>query len=188
MESSDINADKLHSVLLEQRSCEILENGNEGDKPAIYFGVHIPSETQQIQDAQVYMDRIEAMKVVRKYKKARFKVFSYFREAMEFAVHGSEQSNATPDKSNGHCYSYGSFSPVVNKENTQTVGEKPTAFRGPKSQDLVKFRKAIESGNLELVRTTVWDNPRYLISSGDTPSILQVLYQLLIIKRFNCRL
>lgn len=46
-------------------------------------------------------------------------------------------------------------------------------FRGPKSQDLVKLRKHIEKGDLKFVETTVWENPRYLISSGDTPSILQ---------------
>ncbi|GJQ65297.1 hypothetical protein Trydic_g7417 [Trypoxylus dichotomus] len=46
-------------------------------------------------------------------------------------------------------------------------------FRGPKSQDLVRLRKGIECGDLKYVENTVWENPRYLISSGDTPSILQ---------------
>lgn len=51
--------------------------------------------------------------------------------------------------------------------------EKVSSFRGPTSQELVKFRKAIEQGNYESVYDTIWTNPRYLIGSGDTPSILK---------------
>ena len=49
-----------------------------------------------------------------------------------------------------------------------------SAFKGPKIQDLVKLRKAIENGQINVVRDTIWTNPRYLVSSGDTPVILQV--------------
>ena len=48
------------------------------------------------------------------------------------------------------------------------------AYRGPKPQELVRLRKAIESGDKATVMGLVWANPRYLISSGDTPTILQV--------------
>lgn len=53
------------------------------------------------------------------------------------------------------------------------VGEKAPAFRGPTSQELVKFRKMIEQADMESVRNLVWSNPRYLASSGDTPTILK---------------
>lgn len=46
-------------------------------------------------------------------------------------------------------------------------------FKGPKSQDLVKFRKAIEKHDFTYVRKCVDENPRYLVSSGDTPQVLQ---------------
>lgn len=58
-------------------------------------------------------------------------------------------------------------------QSTQAHQEK-TLFKAPKAQELVKFRKAIEIGDLELVKKYVDENPRYLISNGDTPSILQV--------------
>lgn len=49
-------------------------------------------------------------------------------------------------------------------------------YRGPKSQDLVTFRKLIEQNKVDAVLETVWKNPRYLIGSGDTPTILKVFF------------
>lgn len=98
--------------------------------------------------------------MVKKYKKARFKAFNYYHEAEAFAIHGCECS--TTDGAN------------KSETGSPLVGEKPSQFRAPKWQDLIKFRKAIEAGDLQSVYSTIWDNPRYLVSLGDTPSILQV--------------
>lgn len=46
-------------------------------------------------------------------------------------------------------------------------------FPAPKSQDLVKFRKEIEQNNVQKVYEIICTNPRYLVSSGDTPAILK---------------
>lgn len=51
-------------------------------------------------------------------------------------------------------------------------GERPP-FRAPTKQELVEFRKQIEAGNLDRVKRIVWENPRFLISSGDTPTSLK---------------
>lgn len=48
-------------------------------------------------------------------------------------------------------------------------------FKGPKPQELTNLRKAIETGDVVTVESLVWDNPRFLVSSGDTPVILQVI-------------
>lgn len=53
------------------------------------------------------------------------------------------------------------------------VGEKTTSFRGPTSQELVKFRKMIELGDKDAAHRLIRSNPRYLVSSGDTPTILK---------------
>lgn len=98
----------------------------------------------------------------KRYKKARFKAFNYYHEAESFAIYGGESSTITDGASKA-----------------EVVGEKPSQFRAPKWQDLIKLRKAIEAGDLQYVCNTIWDNPRYLVSLGDTPSILQVSFNFL---------
>ncbi|XP_030371351.1 uncharacterized protein LOC115621757 [Scaptodrosophila lebanonensis] len=46
-------------------------------------------------------------------------------------------------------------------------------FRAPTKHELIEFRKHIEAGNCKQVKRLVWKNPRYLISSGDTPTTLK---------------
>ena len=65
------------------------------------------------------------------------------------------------------------FKVFISQNSGKPVGES-SQFRGPKPQDLVAFRRMLEQGKLEIAKSTVWGNPRYLISSGDTPTILQV--------------
>ncbi|KAJ8984579.1 hypothetical protein NQ317_006041 [Molorchus minor] len=65
------------------------------------------------------------------------------------------------------------FNQKTSAEPSQAVGEKASPFKGPKPQELVELRKNIECGNYKFVHDTIWQNPRYLVSSGDTPSILQ---------------
>ena len=61
----------------------------------------------------------------------------------------------------------------VSSNNAALEAEK-SAFKGPKTQELVLFRKLIEKGDMDTVKSTVWSNPRYLITSADTPVILHV--------------
>lgn len=138
-------------------------NGTNGDYIGIYYGVYIPCDIQiQEKDAaiNVFQDKLEALKLVKKYKKARFKAFHFYHEAVDFAHNGAEQCNNAKD--------------VSQTDSPSNVGEKPSPYRGPKPHDLIKLRKAIEAGNVEFVQNTIWENPRYLISVGDTPLVLQV--------------
>lgn len=142
-----------------------------GDKEAdnstgtLYYGVYPPSEDNCTPN--VYQDKSEALKVAKKNKKSRFKAFQFYHEAAEFSLNGFDFPNNNTTVS----------APLLQKstvENT-AVGEKASPFKGPKPQELVELRKAIEAGNNKFVREIIWQNPRYLVSSGDTPSILQVL-------------
>lgn len=115
------------------------------------------------------------------------KIFKTHDEAKYFAIFGREiletsNGNGTPPigpdlmddsaKTGVEIMVPGTQSPIV-KSASALVGEKVSNFRGPTSQELVKFRKNIEQGKCEEVYKTVWANPRYLISSGDTPTILK---------------
>lgn len=53
--------------------------------------------------------------------------------------------------------------------------EKANSFKSPRTQDLTaKLRKAVEKGDEMAFTELVWSNPRYLIGSGDNPTVVQV--------------
>lgn len=105
----------------------------------------------------------ETLSAVKSNKTARFKLFRSATEAERFSVFGPE-------------------SPVKQIEkNTSVVASSSPAisFKSLKSEDLVSFRRLIEGGELDKVKLAVNSNPRFLVSSGDTPSIVQVKYLLI---------
>lgn len=95
--------------------------------------------------------------MLKSHKEARLKVFKSSKDAEHFSHHGFEENLSIS----------GSATQLAN------MADK-SPFRGPKSQDLVSFRKAIEQGKYNNVRDIIWKNPRYLVGSGDTPTILKV--------------
>ncbi|CAG9762865.1 unnamed protein product [Ceutorhynchus assimilis] len=133
-------------------------------KPAttIYFGVHIPNDNSNGQ-SNVFVDKESALKAAKKHKKARFKPFQFYHEAVDFSINGAEfpNNNSVIDGAEGE------------KKELIGVGEKSSPFRTPRPQELTEFRGKIENGAFNLVREMINYNPRYLVSSGDTPSILQ---------------
>lgn len=137
--------------------------------------------------------------MIKNRKEARMRSFANRQDAIDFSVTGitrlpTQPSNSvhkplqqqeqrpdleiTADQSPGMngeasltiCVKSPPPTPVV-------VSDKP-AFRSLKSQELVLFRKMIEQGKLDAVADAVWKNPRYLIGSGDTPTILKVNFYL----------
>lgn len=72
---------------------------------------------------------------------------------------------------------FGQKSPVKQVEKNTSfsnISSSSFSFKSLKSEDLVAFRRFIEGGELEKVKQAVNSNPRFLVSSGDTPSIIQV--------------
>ncbi|ESP02382.1 hypothetical protein LOTGIDRAFT_138560, partial [Lottia gigantea] len=111
----------------------------------------------------VFTDRLTALSLVKKYKDSRFKVFKNRQDAEDFTKH---TVNQTKSPSHSQISESG-----IEKTSTGIAVEK-SAFRGPKPGEVVTLRRSIERGDTELFKTTVWENPRYLISSADTPVIL----------------
>ncbi|XP_063622788.1 ankyrin repeat and LEM domain-containing protein 2 [Cydia splendana] len=128
------------------------------EPPMTYYGVYIPCEIKKGPDEEaihVYENKAEALELVRRYKLGRFKAFHDRKEAVSFALRGAEPADTTDGN------------------DSSLMGEKPYPFKAPSPQDMVALRKSIEKGLLAAVRERVWDNPRYLVSSGNTPAIMQ---------------
>ncbi|KAG4077850.1 hypothetical protein HA402_013784 [Bradysia odoriphaga] len=122
-----------------------------------FYGIFIPiNNDNDRENHYVFTDKQEAFQLLKTHKEARLKEFKTNEEAVNFSKNGMAvlPINTTMSSS------------------PSTVHDK-SPFRGPKTQELVAFRKSIEQGKLDVVRETIWNNPRYLIGSGDTPTILK---------------
>lgn len=135
----------------------------------VYYGVCPPLgvNLEETEDQTfVFTDKKLALQTVKKFSGARFKCFKTKEDAEKF-------SNLAPDDIASP------WKPTTKNGNgaIATLGTgvsvESSPFKGPKPQELTNLRKAIEIGDAATVELLVWENPRFLISSGDTPVILQ---------------
>ena len=104
----------------------------------------------------VFTDKSEALHCVKKNNGARFRAFSTRNEAEAFAAGKLH----TPSRQHS--------------QELPPVPVEPTSeYKGPKHGEITHFRKVIETGELDEVSKLIYGNPRYLITSADTPVILQ---------------
>ncbi|XP_067910747.1 ankyrin repeat and LEM domain-containing protein 2 isoform X2 [Heterodontus francisci] len=120
---------------------------------SLYYGVcpvwdDILSRSDKV---YVYLDKKEALQAVKMMRGSRFKAFTNREDAEKFARDGTSSL-----------------------EVESTNRERPNSFKSPRSQDLTsKLRKAVEKGDKTAFLGLVRSNPRYLIGSGDNPTVLQ---------------
>ncbi|XP_069476112.1 ankyrin repeat and LEM domain-containing protein 2 [Ambystoma mexicanum] len=126
----------------------------------------------------VYVDKKEAMQAVKMMKGSRFKVFSVREDAEKFAK-GICDYYPSPSKGS-LCSSPAKPGPVFNRdvlsspEADSANKERANSFKSPRTQDLTaKLRKAVEKGDQITFSELIWSNPRYLIGSGDNPTVVQ---------------
>lgn len=135
----------------------------EGYYAVVRQGV-VEDEHREEQSCPLYTSRADALKAMKNTPGARFKKFESKDAAL--AYYKSLKQQDTRKK-------------VVESEDTDSSklsnvsSEKANDFPGLKTPSLNKFRKLIETGDMDGFRDSVWSNPRYLITSGDTPEILQ---------------
>ncbi|KAK3100786.1 hypothetical protein FSP39_025313 [Pinctada imbricata] len=139
------------------------------NESSVFFGVSLPQGTENSEGNElVYTDKEQALKAVKKFSGARFKVFKTKTEAERFSLQHAEEICPSPWKQNGPKSENGAIATLGTG-----VSVESSPFKGPKAQELTKLRKTIEEGDVTTVESIIWDNPRYLISGGDTPVILQ---------------
>ncbi|XP_056152518.1 ankyrin repeat and LEM domain-containing protein 2 [Lampris incognitus] len=145
--------------------------------PTIFYGVCPPWEDVLARNERphVYTDKKEALQVVKMMKGARFKAFSNREDAEKFAK-GICDYYPSPNKS-APCVSPVRPGLVICKDvmEVDTINrERANSFKSPRTQDLTaKLRKAVEKGDDAAFIELVGSNPRYLIGSGDNPTIVQ---------------
>ena len=123
-----------------------------------YYGVIGRHLQPSVELSPFYTRKSEVLKAVKGVPGARFKRFDSQQGAEAF----SRQRESAEE---GVLHSQ--------DQSTITTSERANSFPRPKVQDLSSLRKLIETGTVEDFVSTVWDNPRTLITSGDAPEILQ---------------
>uniref|UniRef100_H3DH74 Ankyrin repeat and LEM domain-containing protein 2 n=1 Tax=Tetraodon nigroviridis TaxID=99883 RepID=H3DH74_TETNG len=152
--------------------------------PTLYYGVCPPwhDVLARSERAHVFTDRKDALQAVKTMKGARFKAFSIREDAEKFArgicdyflSPSKTVSCVSPAKPGTVLSKGGLISPKDNMEVDTINRERANSFKSPRTQDLTaKLRKAVEKGDREAFSELVWTNPRYLIGSGDNPTIVQ---------------
>ncbi|XP_074869047.1 ankyrin repeat and LEM domain-containing protein 2 isoform X2 [Carettochelys insculpta] len=146
--------------------------------PPLYYGVcpvydDILARNEKV---HVYEDKKEALQAVKMIKGSRFKAFSNREDAEKFAK-GICDYFPSPSKSSLSPVKTG---PLFNRDGlcspeTETANkERANSYKSPRTQDLTaKLRKAVEKGDEATFSELIWSNPRYLIGSGDNPTVVQ---------------
>lgn len=176
--NSDGVVEDLHPPINEQNEQEMnhedpITNSPEisSEHPSVYYGVCPQPDDSSVKDdsVHVYVDKTKALKAVMKLKGARFKAFSS-RESAENFSKGLCEDGGSPHKLSTEKHKASS----VTESLISVDVEKANEFKSPRTQDLTaKLRRAVETGDKEAFNKLVWENPRYLIGSGDNPTIVQ---------------
>ncbi|XP_059264109.1 ankyrin repeat and LEM domain-containing protein 2 isoform X1 [Mustela nigripes] len=153
-------------------------------EPPLYYGVCPAYEDTPARNERIYVyeDRKEALQAVKMIKGSRFKAFSSREDAEKFA-RGICDYFPSPSKASSplspvkmtSVFSSGGVKDAVYSSESETINrERANSYKTPRTQDLTsRLRKAVEMGEADLFSDLTWSNPRYLIGSGDNPTIVQ---------------
>lgn len=122
-----------------------------------FYGVCIEdrdsNKDMKVTDELVFTSHKAAVEAMKSLPGARMKRFSTKSEAAEFSVSNSLKT--------------------CQNDSLNRTAEPTIPYRSPTPQQLVLFRTKIEEGNVAAVEKDIKENPKYLVSSFETPVILQ---------------
>ncbi|XP_072171426.1 uncharacterized protein [Diadema setosum] len=131
-----------------------------------YYVVCIPGEegqenggAERSATTRIIQNEKEVRKLMKENAEVRFKPFKSLEAAQNFA---KLQTNLTTPKKKIDQPS----------KETQAASERANSYRTPKPQQLNGLRFVIEKQNAEKFKELVWSNPRFLVTSVDTPTFL----------------
>ena len=112
---------------------------------------------------RIFQTTEDALKALKTNKQSRFKTFEYYDDAIKFAQEPFIVLNEHKISSKL----------LTNKiENLGPAPSEGCTFKSLTPQELKQLKQAIASENIELFDKLVSENPRYLTTPCDTPSIL----------------
>ncbi|XP_027807813.2 ankyrin repeat and LEM domain-containing protein 2 isoform X1 [Marmota flaviventris] len=153
-------------------------------EPSLYYGVCPVYEDGPVRNEKihVYEDKKDALQAVKMIKGSRFKAFPTREDAEKFArgicdyfPSPSRASSPLSPVRAAPLLSSGGLKDGLCLSEPETVNkERANSYKNPRTQDLTaKLRKAVEKGEEDTFSDLIWSNPRYLIGSGDNPTIVQ---------------
>ena len=114
--------------------------------------------------SRVFKTTEEALKALKTNKQSRLKTFENYEDALKFATEPFSVSNETID-----CNKSGQYNKI---ENLGPAPSEGCPFKSLTPQELKKLKQAIADEDAVAFDKLVADNPRYLTTPCDTPSIL----------------
>jgi hypothetical protein len=147
-----------------------------------------------LSNSRIFINAETAMKLCKQDPEyRRFKVFKYFKEAYAFSYEAEIESGKAPTIeqvkaslsniiplspcSNDATNNGDTKSPAIttNGNNTpSSMDAEKLPFSAPKKADINQLRLLVEKDDFEQFTDRIASNPRYLISAGDAPVVVQV--------------
>ena len=107
----------------------------------------------EVRNELVFVSQNDAIKAMKNLQGARMKMFNTRDEAVKFS-----KSKALKTSTND------SFS---------KISEPSNPYKTPTTQELGSFRTEVEEGNLEAIEKYIKENPKFLVTSFETPVVLK---------------
>lgn len=155
---------------------------------------NVNTSSNLLSNSRIFINALTAMKLCKQdpdYR--RFKVFKNFKDAYSFSYEAEIESGKAPTieqvKASLVSLDNETWSPLTDRTNNgetsspATNGSKnpPTSldveklpYSAPKKADVNQLRLLVEKDDFEQFTDRVASNPRYLISAGDAPVVVQV--------------
>ncbi|UJR35490.1 hypothetical protein I4U23_028244 [Adineta vaga] len=147
---------------------ETHEQNTDQNPPIIshYYAVWIPSDVETTENQFVFNDMKSAFILCKKYSKhnSRVKIFANRDDAENFIQQTRNNSTNNIDL---NMSIEQTSKPVTNDVEKLPYSDVPTS-------ELTKLYNLAEKGDENEFERLIWTNPRYLISSGDSPTIVKI--------------
>jgi hypothetical protein len=180
MDSNEIEEDEEFFDVDDDNINENLnESINTFQQAKVFYAVQLKSKNSSTVDfsidRRIFKNQENAIKFLKKDpENRRFKSFKSFEEAYAFSYECNEFTQYS-----SYQMKTAESNNAIKAENSQNRGSssqdaEKLPFSAPKKPEMNELRSLIEKNIIETVREKVLSNPRFLISAGDTPTLVQV--------------